>query len=75
MNLAKDVLKKVETNHEQHAQYESNLEKARAWIENAKEILWNASENASLSSSREEFQSRLDKVSLEKITGKSVHCL
>lgn len=62
VNLAKDVLKKVETNHEQHVQYDTNLGKARAWIENAKEVLWNASENASLSSSREEFQRRLDKV-------------
>lgn len=62
VNLAKDVMKKVETNHEQHAQYETNLEKSRAWIENAKEVLWNASENASLSSSREDIQSRLDKI-------------
>jgi len=62
VNLAKDVMKKVETNCEQHAAYDTNLQKARAWIEEAKEIVWNASENASLSSNREEYQSRLDKV-------------
>lgn len=62
INLAKDVLKKVETNYEQHMQYETNLKNARAWIENAKEIVWTSSENASLSTSKEELQARLNKI-------------
>lgn len=61
VNLAKDVLNKVETNLTQHQEYESNLEKARDWIENAKQIIRQGTEAAS-SSSREELQSRLDKI-------------
>lgn len=62
INLAKDVFKKVETNYEQHKEYEVNLKKARDWIETAKEIVWASSENASLTTSKEELESRLDKV-------------
>ncbi|XP_018338972.1 PREDICTED: nesprin-1 isoform X6 [Trachymyrmex septentrionalis] len=61
VNLAKDVLNKVETNLSQHQEYESNLEKARDWIENAKQIIRQGTEAAS-SSSREELQNRLDKI-------------
>lgn len=61
MNLAKDVLNKVETNLAQHQEYESNLEKARDWIKNAKQIVRQGTEAAS-SSSREELQSRLNKI-------------
>ncbi|XP_071567068.1 muscle-specific protein 300 kDa isoform X8 [Temnothorax nylanderi] len=61
VNLAKDVLNKVETNLAQHQEYESNLEKARNWIENAKQIIRQGTEAAS-SSSREELQSKLDKI-------------
>ncbi|XP_020291842.1 nesprin-1 isoform X3 [Pseudomyrmex gracilis] len=61
VNLAKDVLNKVETNLAQHQEYESNLEKARGWIDNAKQIIRQGTEAAS-SSSREELQSRLDKI-------------
>jgi len=61
VNLAKDVLNKVETNLTQHQEYESNLEKARDWIENAKQIIRQGTEAAS-SSSREELQNRLDKI-------------
>ncbi|EZA53954.1 Nesprin-1 [Ooceraea biroi] len=61
VNLAKDVLNKVETNFAQHREYESNLEKARDWINNAKQIIRQGTEAVS-SSSREELQSRLDKI-------------
>jgi nesprin-1 len=61
VNLAKDVLNKVETNFAQHQEYESNLEKARDWINNAKQIIRQGTEAVS-SSSREELQSRLDKI-------------
>lgn len=61
VNLAKDVLNKVETNLAQHKEYEDNLGKARGWIENAKQIIRQGTEAAS-SSSREELQSRLDKI-------------
>ncbi|XP_014483634.1 PREDICTED: nesprin-1 isoform X6 [Dinoponera quadriceps] len=61
VNLAKDVLNKVETNLAQHREYEDNLERARDWIKNAKQIIRQGTEAAS-SSSREELQSRLDKI-------------
>jgi nesprin-1 len=61
VNLAKDVLKKVETNLEQHRQYSENYEKALAWIENAKQVIWDCSE-ASSNSSREVLQARLDQI-------------
>ncbi|KAL0110413.1 hypothetical protein PUN28_013801 [Cardiocondyla obscurior] len=61
VNLAKDVLNKVETNLAQHQEYETNLKKARDWIENAKQIIRQGTEAAS-SSSREELQNRLDKI-------------
>ena len=55
------MLNKVETNLAQHKEYETNLGKARDWIENAKQIIRQGTEAAS-TSSREEFQSRLDKI-------------
>jgi hypothetical protein len=61
VNLAKDVLKKVETNLEQHQQYSENYEKAKAWIENAKQVIWDSSE-ASSNSSREVLQARLEQI-------------
>lgn len=61
MNLAKDVLKKVETNLEQHKQYESNLKKAQTWIENAKEVIRECSQ-ASSNSSRDVLQARLGQI-------------
>lgn len=61
INLAKDVLQKVETNHAQHQEYETNLAKARDWIENAKQIIRQGSEAGS-STSRDELQQRLDKI-------------
>ncbi|VEN42511.1 unnamed protein product, partial [Callosobruchus maculatus] len=61
LNLAEDVLKKVETNHEQHKEYADNLEKARAWIDNARELIRNCSEAAS-NSSKETLQAHLDQI-------------
>lgn len=61
VNLAKDVLQKVEINLAQHKEYEANLEKTRDWMENAKQIIRQGSEAAS-TSSREELQKRLDKI-------------
>ncbi|XP_008555407.1 muscle-specific protein 300 kDa isoform X6 [Microplitis demolitor] len=61
VNLAKDVLNKVETNLSQHQEYEANLGKTRAWIDNAKQIIRQGTEAAS-SSSREELQERLEKI-------------
>ena len=61
VNLAKDVLKKVETNLEQHKQYSENYEKAKVWIENAKQVIWDCSE-ASSNSSREVLQARLEQI-------------
>ncbi|XP_017768073.1 PREDICTED: nesprin-1 [Nicrophorus vespilloides] len=61
LNLAKDVLKKVETNHEQHKQYNDNLEKSRDWIEKARELIRNCSESSS-NSSKEVLQLRLEEI-------------
>lgn len=61
LNLAKDVLKKVETNHEQHKEYSDNLEKTRAWIDNARELIRNCSEAAS-NSSKEVLQQHLNQI-------------
>lgn len=61
VNLAKDVLKKVETNYEQHKEYESSLAKARNWNEKAWELI-RASTEASSSSSKEVLQKRLENI-------------
>lgn len=61
VNLAKDVLKKVETNCDQHKEYEDNLGKAKQWIEKAWETIRNCSE-ASSASSKEVLQQRLDQI-------------
>ncbi|GLH12194.1 Uncharacterized protein GBIM_16929 [Gryllus bimaculatus] len=61
VNLAKDVLRKVETNLEQHTQYAENLEKAKAWIENAKQVIWDCSQ-ASSNSTHDELHTRLDQI-------------
>jgi hypothetical protein len=65
VNLAKDVLRKVETNLEQHQQYSENYEGAKAWIENAKQVIWDCSE-ASSNSSREVLQARLDQIQVSR---------
>lgn len=61
LNLAKDVLKKVETNYDQHQEYQANLEKCRSWIDNARDLIRNCSE-ASASSSKEVLQARLEQI-------------
>jgi hypothetical protein len=65
VNLAKDVLRKVETNLEQHKEYSENYEGAKAWIENAKQVIWDCSE-ASSNSSREVLQARLDQIQVSR---------
>lgn len=67
LNLAKDVLKKVETNFEQHRQYSDNLEKSKSWIENARALIRNSSEAAS-NTSKEVLQANLDKI--QQLIGK-----
>lgn len=61
MNLAKDVLKKVKTNRDQHQEYADNLEKSRAWIDQARELIRNCSEAAS-NSSKDVLQAHLNKI-------------
>lgn len=61
LNLAKDVLKKVETNLEQHQEYANNLQKSRAWIDNARELIRNCSES-STTTTKEILQERLDTI-------------
>lgn len=61
MNLAKDVLKKVETNYEQHKEFESLLSRARVWIEAAKQTVKECSEVPS-SSTHEVLQEKLDQI-------------
>lgn len=61
VNLAKDVLQKVQTNHQQHQEYETNLNKTRSWIDKAKEIIRQGTEAAS-TSSRDELQRRLHNI-------------
>ncbi|XP_074030429.1 muscle-specific protein 300 kDa isoform X10 [Leptinotarsa decemlineata] len=61
LNLAKDVLNKVETNYEQHKEYTNNLEKTRSWIDNARDLIRNCSEAVS-HSSRETLQSHLNQI-------------
>lgn len=65
VNLAKDVLRKVENNFEQHEEYEKNLKKAREWLENAKEIIRESS-TSSATASKEVLQQRLDKIQVQK---------
>lgn len=61
VNLAKDVLKKVETNRDQHNEYIDNLKKARDWIESAREVIRNCSESSS-ANSKEVLQQRLAQI-------------
>lgn len=61
MNLAKDVQRKVETNLEHHVQYENYLEKAKTWINNAKEAIRCGNETTA-NASKEVLQSRLDNI-------------
>lgn len=58
------MLKKVETNYEQHVEYQKHLKDTRNWIENAKEVIRTSTENASSSASKEELQASLNQVGL-----------
>lgn len=55
------MLKKVEANLEHHQQYTEYLEKAKAWIENSKQLIWESSGSSS-NSSRDVLQARLEKI-------------
>lgn len=59
LNLAKDILKKVETNYELHKVYENNHDKSKDWIEKAWETIRACSEP---SNSKETLQHRLDDI-------------
>ncbi|ETN58450.1 calmin [Anopheles darlingi] len=61
VNLAKDVLKKVETNADLHREYKDNLTKANGWIDNAKEIVRYSTENVD-HVSKENLEKRLAKI-------------
>lgn len=61
LNLAKDVLKKVENNYEQHKEYSDNLDKTRAWIDEARELIRSCSDAAS-NNTKELLQSHLNKI-------------
>lgn len=61
MNLAKDVQRKVETNLDHHLQYENFLEKAKTWINDAKELIRYGNESTA-DTSKEVLQARLDKI-------------
>ncbi|KAK9890575.1 hypothetical protein WA026_011945 [Henosepilachna vigintioctopunctata] len=61
VNLAADVLKKIENNYKQHKEYSENLEKSRNWIDNAKDLIKNCSETSSLTS-KDVLQSHLNKL-------------
>lgn len=61
VNLAKDVLKKVETNYNQHREFENNLQCAKDWIQNAKEVIREASDSSS-AGSKEVLEKRLEKI-------------
>lgn len=59
LNLAKDILKKVDTNCDLHKEYQKNHEKAKDWIENAWETIRTCSEP---SNSKEILQQRLQQI-------------
>lgn len=61
VNLAKDVLKKVETNRDQHKEYDVNLAKAKDWIEKAWETIRSSSDTSN-ASSKEVLQQKLDQI-------------
>lgn len=71
MNLAKDVQRKVETNLEHHVQYENYLEKAKTWMNDAKEAIRCGNETTIANTSKEVLQSRLDNILVK--TNQIVH--
>ncbi|CAH2241590.1 jg3925 [Pararge aegeria aegeria] len=61
LNMANDVLKKVETNYEQHKNYDDNYEKTKKWINDAWEITRSGGDTGS-NSSKDALQKRLDQI-------------
>ncbi|KAL5279677.1 hypothetical protein ACFFRR_003964 [Megaselia abdita] len=61
VNLAKDVFKKVETNRDQHQEFEDNLKKAQGWIQDAWETIRVCSDTSS-ANSKEVLQQRLNNI-------------
>lgn len=61
VNLAKDVLKKVETNCDQHREFNGNMTAAHDWINNAKEVIRECGESSS-AGSKELLEKRLEKI-------------
>lgn len=61
MNMANDVLKKVETNYEQHQTYDDNYTKTKKWVDDAWEIVRSGSDAGS-NSSKEALQKRLEQI-------------
>ncbi|EDW28702.1 GL18807 [Drosophila persimilis] len=59
VNLAKDVLKKVETNRDQHREYDCNMRSAKDWIAHAKTAIQSAGDGAG---SKEALQRRLEQI-------------
>lgn len=61
VNMANDVLKKVETNLEQHEVYDNNYSKTKKWIDDAWEIIRSGGDAGS-NSSKESLQKKLDQI-------------
>ena len=61
LNIAKDVLKKVETNLDQHQEYLECLDKSQTWIADARELIRVCSEGTS-SSTKENLQNNLEQI-------------
>ncbi|ODN01313.1 Nesprin-1 [Orchesella cincta] len=61
LNMGKDVLKKVEANHDQHQQFLNSLEKTQAWIQQARDLIGECSQSSS-DRSKERLQANLAKI-------------
>lgn len=61
VNIAKDVLKKVETNYMQHKEYDENLQKTREWINNAKDLISVSGESSS-NTTKDQLLQKLEKI-------------
>lgn len=61
LNIAKDVLKKVETNRDQHQEYVNNLERSRQWIDEARQLIRDCCD-ATSNSSKDVLQTHLTKI-------------
>lgn len=61
VNMAKDVLRKVETTYDQHKQYETYLKKAREWMDNAQMVVRDCSD-ISPNAGKETLERHLDMI-------------